>query len=226
MNTQKSAQQKLESWKGTFLKLGMILSMLFVLLAFEYRVNERVVPEFDRPPDLMTETDNIEITIPKPPKPPPPPDMREIVTAPDDEIKEEYIPEIDIEAFPNQPVWDFPEYDDEPDVSEPDLVHVRAEIMPEFPGGEQAMYAFLYGQIKYPRAASDLNIQGRVIIGFIIEKDGSVSNVHVMRGIGGGCDEEAVRAVSSMPRWNPGRMGTQPVRVTFSLPINFRLNQN
>ncbi len=224
MNTQKSAQQKLESWKSTFLKLGMVLSMLSVLLAFEYKAFERVVPEFDRPPDLMIETETIEITIPKPPVPPPPPDMREIVTAPDDEIKDEYIPEIDIEAFPNQPVWDFPDFDTEPEVIEDDLVHVRPEIMPEFPGGEQAMYAFLYSQIKYPALARELNIQGRVFVGFIIERDGSVSNVHIMRGIGGGCDEEAMRAVSNMPRWNPGRMGTQPVRVTYSLPVVFRLN--
>lgn len=225
MNTKKSAQHDLESWKGTFLKLGMILSMLFVLFAFQYKVFERVVPVFDRPPDLMLEEESPDITIPKPPAPPPPPDMREIVTAPDDEIKEEYIPDIDIEAFPNQPVWDFPDIEyNEPEAVEDDLVHVRVEIMPEFPGGEQAMYAWLYGEIKYPRIASELNIQGRVIIGFIIERDGSVSNVHVMRGIGGGCDEEAVRAVSKMPRWNPGRMGTQPVRVTYSLPINFKLN--
>lgn len=225
MNTKKSAQQELESWKGTFLKLGMILSMLFVLFAFQYKVFERVDPVFDRPPDLKLEEDIIDITLPKPPAPPPPPDMREIVTAPDDEIKEEYIPEIDIEAFPNQPVWDLPDIEKvEPEVQEDDLVHIRPEVMPEFPGGEQAMYAFLYSQIKYPPLARELNIYGRVFIGFIIEKDGSVSNVHVIRGIGGGCDEEALRAVSNMPRWIPGRMGTQPVRVTYSLPVVFKLN--
>lgn len=224
MNTKKSAQQELESWKGTFLKLGMIISMLFVLFAFQYKVFERVVPVFERPPDSMLEEEFPDITIPKPPAPPPP-DMGEIVTAPDDEIKEEYIPEIDIEAFPNQPVPDFPDIVYvEPEVPEDNLVHIRPEIMPEFPGGEQALYAFLYSQIKYPPLARELNIQGRVFIGFIIEKDGSVSNVHVMRGIGGGCDEEAVRAVSNMPRWNPGRMGTQPVRVTYSLPVVFKLN--
>ncbi len=225
MNTsKKSAQQKLESWKGIFLKLGMVLSMLSVLFAFQYKAFERVVPEFDPLPDFMVEDVIIPITIPKPPPPPPPPSLQPVVTAPDDQIDDEYNPVVDVEAFPNQPVWDFPDFEKvEKEVPEDNFVHVRAEFMPEYPGGEEALYAFLYSEIDYPRIARELNIQGRVILGFIIEKDGSVSNVHVIRGIGGGCDEEAMRAVSNMPRWNPGRMGTQPVRVSYSLPVNFRL---
>jgi protein TonB len=82
---------------------------------------------------------------------------------------------------------------------------------------------FLRQNIKYPAEAIRKQIEGKVIINFIVEKDGSVSNVKVLNGIGGGCDEEALRVIKLMPRWNPGKQSGMPVRVLFNLPITYKL---
>jgi len=97
------------------------------------------------------------------------------------------------------------------------------ESMPEFPGGQQAMLEFIARNIKYPPLARESGIQGRVFVNFVVEPDGSVSNVKVIRGIGGGCDEEAVRVIQSMPKWTPGRQRGKAVRVSFNLPVRFTL---
>ena len=106
-----------------------------------------------------------------------------------------------------------------------DTVLSICEVMPEFPGGMEKFMEFLSGNIKYPETAKDKNISGRVFIQFVIEKDGAVSNVKVMKGIGGGCDEEAVRVVKSMPKWKPGMQDGKPVRVNYTLPILFKLDE-
>lgn len=98
------------------------------------------------------------------------------------------------------------------------------EKQPEFPGGEQALLDYIGSNVQYPKKARKKNIQGTVYISFIVEIDGKVSTVRVLRGIGGGCDEEAVRVVSSMPAWKPGYQRGKPVRVQFNLPIRFILD--
>ena len=108
--------------------------------------------------------------------------------------------------------------------SDPDTVFQIVDEMPKFSGGEQAMMEFVASNIKYPEAAKDKNIEGRVFVSFVVEKDGSVSNVKVMRGIGGGCHDEAVRVIKSMPNWKPGIKDGKPVRVSYMMPINFKLN--
>ena len=103
-----------------------------------------------------------------------------------------------------------------------DIYNVADED-PEFPGGMEAMVKYLSENIKYPQQAKDEGVSGKVFVSFVIEKDGSVSNAEVIRGIGGGCDEEALRVVNAMPKWVPGKMSGEPVRVHFNLPINFKL---
>ena len=110
--------------------------------------------------------------------------------------------------------------------SKEDTVYQVVDKMPEFPGGEKAMMEFLSKNIVYPEKAKEAGIQGRVFVGFVIEKDGSVSNVKIMKGIGGECDEEALRVVKSMPNWKPGKKGGKDVRVSYTLPINFKLSDN
>jgi TonB family protein len=105
-----------------------------------------------------------------------------------------------------------------------DTVFQIVEQMPQFPGGEKALMEYIGKNIVYPVEAKEKEIQGRVFINFVIEKDGSVSNVKVLRGIGGGCDEEAVRAVSSLPKWKPGIQKGKPVRVSYQIPILFKLD--
>jgi len=225
MDKRKSKRANLEAWKGTFFKIGLSLSMVAVLLAFEYRIFERTSIEFDGRPVEWLDEDMIEITIPKPPEPPKLPERQDLVLASDDELIDDTDFIVDIDAYPDLSVPDFSlvDYTKPEDEAKEDDILVTAEIMPEFPGGFQALYKYLSSELNYPRLAKDLGIQGSVFIGFVIEKDGSVSNVHILRGIGGGCDEEAVRVVSKMPRWNPGQMGTRAVRVSFSLPVRFKL---
>ena len=104
-----------------------------------------------------------------------------------------------------------------------DSIYNVVDQMPEFPGGMEAMMHFLSDNIRYPEKAKDDNIEGRVFVSFVVEKDGSVSNVVVRRSIGGGCDEEAVRVVKAMPNWVPGKHEGKTVRVNFMLPIYFKL---
>ncbi|MFN3940550.1 MAG: energy transducer TonB, partial [Chitinophagales bacterium] len=97
------------------------------------------------------------------------------------------------------------------------------EEMPTFPGGDKALYEYLAKNIKYPAVAKDNGIEGKVYIKFVVNEDGSVSQVSLARGIGGGCDEEAMRVVSGMPKWTPGKQRGKNVKVWYTLPVYFKL---
>lgn len=112
---------------------------------------------------------------------------------------------------------------EEKKVSVDDEVFVVVEEQAEFPGGMEAMYAYIGKNLKYPELAKEKGIEGRVFVQFVIEKDGSISNVKILRGIGGGCDEAAMEMVKNMPKWKPGKQGGKPVRFQFVLPIKFEL---
>ena len=110
------------------------------------------------------------------------------------------------------------------DRKEADSVYTLVDTMPKFPGGKRALMNYLANNIKYPEQAKKDSIQGRVFIKFIVEKDGSVSHVKLLRGIGGGCDTEAMRVVSNMPKWEPGLKDGKPVRISYNIPIKFLLD--
>lgn len=97
------------------------------------------------------------------------------------------------------------------------------EQMPEFPGGDQARIKFLLDNMKYPAMARESSISGTVYLTFVVGRDGTISGIKLLRGIGGGCDEEAIRVVKMMPSWIPGRQGGKPVKVQFNMPIKFTL---
>ncbi len=98
-----------------------------------------------------------------------------------------------------------------------------AEEMPEFPGGAKALAAFLRDNLRYPVAARESEIEGKVVITFVVNAQGAIESAEIRRGIGGGCDKEALRVVNAMPRWKPGKQSGKPVKVYFTLPISFRL---
>lgn len=104
-----------------------------------------------------------------------------------------------------------------------DTIYNVVEELPVFPGGTEALMQFIAENIQYPELAKIKNIEGRVFVNFVIEADGKVSNAKVLRGIGHGCDEEAVRVISSMPDWQAGKQGGQAVRTSFNIPIRFAL---
>lgn len=104
-------------------------------------------------------------------------------------------------------------------------VHSKVEVMPQYPGGNDELVSYLAGNITYPQEAMDNDIEGKVIVSFIVEKDGNISNTKVIDGIGYGCDEEAVRVISGMPNWTPGMKNNKAVNVSFKLPISFKLEE-
>ncbi|HHW81616.1 MAG TPA: energy transducer TonB, partial [Bacteroidales bacterium] len=102
-------------------------------------------------------------------------------------------------------------------------IFVVVEQQPEFPGGMSALMKFLGDNIKYPVIAQENGIQGRVITTFVVERDGSITDINVVRGQDPSLDKEAVRVIKTMPRWKPGQQRGKPVRVRFTLPVQFRL---
>jgi protein TonB len=131
--------------------------------------------------------------------------------------------EINAEVDQNEVIEEYvaPEVEEE-EVVEAEIFTI-VEEMPEFPGGMAKLADYLAKNIKYPQMARESGIQGRVFVNFVIETDGSVSKVNVMRSLGGGCDEEAMRVVKAMPKWKPGKQRGKPVRVSYILPVNFKL---
>lgn len=111
---------------------------------------------------------------------------------------------------------DVPEHD-------PNKPMTIVEEMPEFPGGPEALYPYIRKILRFPEQAVEEGIEGVVYLTFVVETDGKISNVNVLRGIGGGCSEEAVRVVKGMPNWKPGKQRGKEVRVQYNLPIRFKL---
>ena len=100
---------------------------------------------------------------------------------------------------------------------------VEPEIMPEYPGGTQALYSFLAKNIKYPKTAKKNNVEGTVYVKFVVDEDGSVINPVIVRGIGAGCDEEVIRVIKKMPKWKPGEINGKKIAVYYTLPCKFSL---
>lgn len=102
-----------------------------------------------------------------------------------------------------------------------DDVYSLVEEAAQFPGGQTEMLKYLQTNLQYPEEAKANDVHGRVIVSFIVEKDGSLSNVKVMKSLGSGCDEEAIRLVNSMPKWKPGKNGGKEVRARITIPVSF-----
>jgi protein TonB len=113
----------------------------------------------------------------------------------------------------------------ETDESDEEAIYVVVETMPEFPGGIDSMMAYLGRTISYPEKARKKGIEGKVYVQFIVRKDGTLGDIKVIRGIGGGCDEESISAIKNMPNWTPGKQRGKPVPVRIVQPINFRLTE-
>jgi protein TonB len=224
MEIKKSPKADLENKKLVFTQIGMILALAVVFLAFEYKsYDARTIDLMQRTAEDITE-EIIPITEQKPPPPPPPPPRQvTILQVVEDDVEVEQNIDIDVDVDQTTEIEIYiPPVRQEEEVSEQEIFTV-VESMPEFPGGPQAMMEFIARNMRYPPMARESGIQGRVFVNFVVEPNGSVSNVNVLRGIGGGCDEEAIRVVESMPRWTPGRQRGKAVRVSFNLPVRFTL---
>lgn len=224
MDTKKKESKNLERYKTLFFQSGLVISLFITLAAFEWKSfdsttnvnnNQSLRQEVDElPPIIIDQKEKI--------KPIQPTTIFEIKSN-ETAVVDTFVYVDD--PLVNQPIVYFkPKKDiDEPVIKEDPPVTV-APVMPEFPGGEEALYKYLGSNIKYPETAKQINLQGTVYVTFVIEKGGNVTNSGILRGIGGGCDEEAVRVVRNMPNWTPGKNSLgRPVRVQLNLPVRFIL---
>lgn len=230
------------------LLIGSALLLPHILNALDSKPDELVyvdlLPDIGPPRDIDTDP-----PPPPPPPPTPPPPVRATMRfvppapTPDELVREEQPPaqeemlntDADVDTKDRASEGDAPPSLDEmaefsqvvepatshPDESEYNLVTVQKP--PLFPGGDQELLKYLAENIDYPPIARENHIEGTVALSFIINKDGSVSDVSILKEIGGGCGKEALRVVKSMPRWSPGEANGHPVKVRFTLPVRFRL---
>jgi protein TonB len=203
----------------------MIISLLIAWLAFEHKSYDKreIDPSLLRQTEVVEE-EMVEITKQEEQKPQPvevPKQTTQLEIVQDDVEVEDI--EINAEVDQQEVLEEYvPVEVEEEEVQEQEIFQI-VEEMPAYPGGDQKLMEYVAKNIKYPQIARETGIQGRVFVGFVVEPDGSVSNVKVLRGIGGGCDEEAVRVVKSMPKWKPGKQRGKAVRVSYMLPVNFKL---
>lgn len=228
MEAKKSPKADLENRRGMYLEIGLVVILAASLVAFNvrsYDTEEKVVQTRQADVEVV---DDILQTKPDEP-PPPPPEEPEVVTTDlkivedDAEIKNE-VGIIDASDNANKAQEEFVpvQVEQEEEVAE-DEIFIVVEEDPEFPGGLEALNKYLAENIKYPQLAKENNITGRVYVTFVVEKNGTVANVKVLRDIGGGCGAEAVRVVKAMPKWKPGKQRGQPVRTQYNVPVGFYL---
>jgi protein TonB len=226
MELKKSSKADLESKRNTFLLLGLVVSLGITLLAFEWTAKPSKTESLGQMQSQEVEEEIIPITREevKPPPPPPPPKVVEVLNIVDDdvEIKDELEIE-DTEADDETMIDVAPVIVAEEEEEGDSQVFFIVEDMPEFPGGELALRKYIANSIKYPVIAQENGIQGKVYVTFVVDKDGSVSDARIARGVDPSIDKEALRVVNSLPKWKPGKQLGKTVRVSYTVPINFVL---
>jgi periplasmic protein TonB len=229
--------------------VAFVLSVfLFLLASFFPVIMHVIVPQQRETMVTVTTLSDIKLDKPKEPEnilkeiPPPPPIRNTIkftppVIKPDEAVNDEEEPKMQKEVIEQKAAVgtvDFSKGTD--DVAAPiakqaekitednDKPFLVAEKMPQFPGGEIEMMKFINENLKYPARAQEAGVMGKVVVNFVVGRDGKITNIKIVRGIGAGCDEEAIRVLEKMPPWTPGEMGGKAVPVYFTFPITFRLN--
>lgn len=230
MEIKKTPEADLERYRGTWLLVGFVVALSVLFVAFEWSGQEDTTDADAALPEWVFEEELdvpvIERPLPAPPPPAAPPVRQEKVVTVDDETElEEEEPEASggEEAGMSSAL---------PPLAEPmpagrndsAAVYVEVDELPEFPiDGQAGLMRYLTQHIRYPQAAWSRGIQGMVLCQFVVEADGRISGVQVLQGVHRWLDEEAVRVLKGMPRWRPGKLKGQPVRVRYTLPVAFRL---
>lgn len=223
----KSPKANLERNRGLYILMGLVLGISLIFFAFEWSTKTSKLDESVLVQDVLAE-EEIEITrrepTPPPPPPPPEPEAPEVIEV----VEEEVDTRMDIKTEDDQSqrqtevyIPPPPPKPKEEEVTEE--IFVVVEEQPEFPGGNAAMMKFLSDNIRYPVIAQENGIQGRVICNFVVERDGSITDAQVVRGVDPSLDREAIRVIQQMPKWKPGKQRGSAVRVRFTLPVVFRL---
>ena len=232
MEAKKSPKADLEKKKGLYIEIGLVTILALVLVAFNLRSTEQkdsglamqtVSTEMEEEV-LQTEEEQQQEPEPEPEQPEPEVTTELEIVDNDAEIENE-LGIVDADDNANKAQEDIVITDvGNETVEEEEEIFIFVEESASFPGGEDALQAYLIKNIQYPDMARDNNITGTVVIKFVVEKDGSITKASVLREIGGGCGKEALRVVNSMPKWKPGKQSGRSVRSEFTLPVQFELN--
>ena len=221
MENKKSKDANLENKKFVFFTVGLVMSASLILMAFQYESadiaeKETVAKHQQLEEEFVFDIPEEEIIEEKPPAMTPPPVLDEIIIVDDDVI----IDDFDLtDIFDDVDTTDF-EIDTTIEV-EP--IADFAEVEPAFPGGESAMMEWIQQNIEYPQLAVEMGEQGIVYCQFVVNRDGSIEQVRIVRGVSDSLDDEARKIVKKMPKWTPGEQAGKKVRCRFTLPIHFRL---
>ena len=224
MEIKKIESASLENKSHDFLLMGLVVALGFLFIIFEWSSVDVKKPAPVVTDDYIGSEILVPVTIQKPNLPPPavaaPPRVIPPIIKPVD--NDVTVDPLDVVV----PTDDNVTY--EPVVTEPEVVDEGpivsfAEKAPLFPGGQKAMMEYLMKNIKYPAICQEMGIQGRVVVGFVVNKDGSIQDVTVLSSVNEKLDAEAVRVVELMPTWTPGQMQGHAVRSKFNLPVTFRL---
>ena len=227
MEVKKSPKADLENKKTSNLLVGVILTLAVLFIGFEWSEREVKVVTDSGITEIVFEEEMIPITEQEPPKqaPPPPeaPKMEEIIEIVEDDadVEESTIEASDDITAAVEVKYTAVEVEEE-EVEEQQIFQV-VEEMPEFPGGMGECMKFLGKNIKYPQISQENGVQGRVIVQFVVNQDGSIVDPVVVRGVDPYLDKEALRVISMMPKWKPGKQRGKAVRVKFTVPVMFRL---
>ena len=228
MEIKKSDKANLENKKLLFTELGLIVSLAITFGAFEYTSKETKVSTLEDTAEVVLEEEIIPITQETPPPPPAAPkipilsDQIDIV---DDEIEldDDMFMNLEDDASLGVEIMDYVEVEEEV-VEEEAIPFQLVEEKPSFQGGDANQFSKWVNQrLVYPEIAKENGVQGRVTLQFTVEKDGSITKVKVLRGVDPSLDKEAVRVVSSSPKWKPGKQRDRAVPVTYTFPVIFQL---
>lgn len=229
MEIKKSPKADLERTKTMSILMGFVVGLAVLFVGFEWSNREvQVVTADEGVADIIAE-EEVEITRPEntppPPPPPPAPVVTEVLNVVEDDVEleqQDILSSEDSQDAVQTETFVAPVVEEEEEESAQQIFTV-VEEMPDFPGGQAELLKFIAKSIKYPVIAQENGIQGRVICAFVVNKDGSVVDAEVLRGVDPSLDKEALRVIGTMPKWKPGKQRGKPVRVKYTVPITFRL---
>lgn len=226
IENKKSKKTNLENKRSIFFLIGLVLALSSVLFAFEWKTAETTEVIDFGPGDFINDDYIFIPSTPAEKKEPPKPAIHvpEFVLVDNDKK----VNDIDlIFEEPDDPLGIdlnnlvFQESNNSMDKEE--VIVIIAEEMPEFPGGERALVSYLSRNVKSPLIAQENGIEGKVYVSFVIDEEGAIFDVSILRGVDSSLDNESLRVVRGMPKWSPGKQGGKPVKVRYNVPIYFEL---
>ncbi|MEE3464138.1 MAG: energy transducer TonB [Candidatus Cryptobacteroides sp.] len=228
MEVKKTEKANLENRRLLFTEIGFVLALLLVWGAFSYGPREKKLADLGSDTEVVEVEDMVPITQETPPPPPEAPQvpvLSDQIDIVEDDIKvEDNFMSLEDDANLGVEIMDYVEEVKEEVVEEEAIPFQLVEEKPSFNGGDANEFSkWVNSKLVYPEIAKENGVQGRVTLQFTVEKDGSVTNVKVLRGVDSSLDKEAVRVVQSSPKWKPGKQRDRAVKVTYTFPVIFQL---